>query len=154
MSSMKDIIGVLILFFTTNVFAISISCNTDSIEDTEILDSLYDSASYVFLANLEIEYLDKSPTMRWKYSLIQPILKGEINSSGYLYLNDHICSGPGLFEKGIILVFFNDANEKISSKNSVLVQYGDGRMTEEWILHWAKDKAYNNTLKGTADAVP
>lgn len=104
------------------------------------LESLYSKSEVVFLANVEIDYSSALKYLKWKYSIIDPILKGELGRTGYLVQNTERCSIISAIERGVYLVFWESGPEPISNMNAVPVVYGKGQVYEEWILEWVKFK--------------
>ncbi|WP_139304914.1 hypothetical protein [Microbulbifer marinus] len=122
----------LLLMLSGSALAIDIYCNDrKSLDRVDMLDSAYERAKIVFLANVEIEHLDEAPHLRWRYSTISPVLKGEIESEGYLYPSTKVCEAPDLSEKAVFLVFLNNREDVLTSQNTLMVVYNRGSVHED-----------------------
>ncbi|WP_143187042.1 hypothetical protein [Microbulbifer donghaiensis] len=138
---------LLALSFSGNTFAIDIYCGErKSLDRVDILDSAYEEAKIVLLANVEAEHLDGPPHLRWRYSAISPILKGDITREGYFYPSSEPCKSPDLSEKAVFLVFLQEQQEILTSENTLMVVYNRGKAHEGWALEWAETKAHNKRL--------
>ncbi|MCX2778089.1 hypothetical protein [Microbulbifer thermotolerans] len=143
---MTRVIQLFLVFtFSGKALAIDIYCgDRKSLDRVDILNSAYEAAKVVFLANVEAEHLDGPPHLRWRYSAISPILKGEVAREGYFYLSAEPCKSPDLSENAVFLVFLQDQQEILTSENTLMVVYNRGNAHEGWALEWAKSKVHNN----------
>ena len=124
---MREIIVLLLTLIAMDASGLSIGCDPDEhiLANVEQLDQAYDSAQIVFLANVVFDRESENPP-RWEYSVITPILKGEVESIGYLnHAKDTWCDHVEATLKGVYLVFWHSPNDPIPTKNTKLVVYGD-----------------------------
>jgi hypothetical protein len=148
---MKHLIVILFLILAgTHTLALSISCDSkDTLSNIEELNKAFENAETVFLANVEIVYPAGTTAINWNYTLIEPVLKGTVSSSGVLLPGGSHCDRPAATEKGVFLVFWSKENDLLTSNNSKMVIYGGGKVVESWVLEWAKEKTYNKASNPT-----
>lgn len=143
LKTMNKTLISLLLFFPLKLYGFSVICHPDTgleLEDRTALDRAYEEAEIVFLANVALD--KKSYWPRWQYSVITPVLKGEVEPEGYLELDDNDCDYVEIAEKGIYLVFWQKQNDRIANKNTKPIVYDNVKLSGEWVLIWAKSKAY------------
>jgi hypothetical protein len=132
----------LALLTSLSAHGLSISCTeNDALGTREQLDQAYEKAEIVFLANAVLDQ-DAGPT-RWKYSVITPVLKGDVEPEGYLNSGEGVCDFVEATVNGVYLVFWDMPNEPITNRNTVLVVFGEPKIAEEWVLNWAQSKTHN-----------
>ncbi|MBB3063727.1 hypothetical protein [Microbulbifer rhizosphaerae] len=142
---MKHIFRFLFLaLFSSKIFAIDFACpDPQQLTSVEKLDIAYRNAEIVFLANVELELIDGTPNIKWRYSVISPVLKGEIKDEGYLFPSSKACETPDVSEEAVFLVFLNSHNDTLKPENTLMVVYNRGQAHEKWALDWVARKAHN-----------
>src|SRR5690606_18142458 len=121
------------------LYGSSIICHPNTgleLNNNTVLEKAYQEAEIVFLANYQLDKGSYWP--RWQYSVITPMLKGEVQPEGYLELNDTGCSYVEGSENGIFLIFWQNENERLTNKNTKIIDINNAKALEEWVLIWAK----------------